>query len=106
MSDVANFTDDNFAAEVLESGQPVLVDFWATWCAPCRQIAPIIEELAAENAGKCKVGKLNIEDSPRTAQQYQVFSIPTIVVFNGGEDVQRFVGLTAKATIQQALDSI
>ena len=89
MSNVAHFTDDNFASEVLQSQEPVLVDFWATWCGPCRQIAPVIEELATENAGKFKVGKLNIDDSPNAAQQYKVFSIPTLVLFKNGQDVQR-----------------
>ena len=105
MSDVAQFTDGNFETEVLQSDQPVLVDFWATWCGPCRQIAPMIDELATENIGVVKVGKLNIDESPGIAQQYKVFSIPTLVLFKGGEDVERFVGVQPKAKIQEAMDS-
>ena len=105
MSDVVHFSDDNFAAEVLQSDRPVLVDFWATWCGPCRQIAPMIEELAAEYQGTVKVGKLNIDESPGIAQEYKVFSIPTLVVFQNGQDVQRFIGVQPKAKIKEALDS-
>lgn len=105
MSDVAHFSDDNFSAEVLQSNQLVLVDFWATWCGPCRQIAPMIEELATEYRGTVKIGKLNIDESPGIAQEYRVFSIPTLVLFKDGQDVQRFVGVQPKAKLKQAIDA-
>ncbi|MFO0903392.1 MAG: thioredoxin [Pirellulales bacterium] len=99
------FTDDNFKTEVLGSAVPVLVDFWAPWCGPCRQIAPLIEELAAENKGSAVVGKVNIDDNPNAAQDYGVSSIPTLLVFKGGQVVGRFVGVQGKARIQSAIDA-
>ncbi len=105
MSNVAEFTDGNFSQEVINSDQPVLVDFWAPWCGPCRQIAPMIDELAGEYAGSVKVGKVNIDDNAETAQKYDVFSIPTLIVFKGGEEVERVVGVRPKSQLVQVLDA-
>ena len=102
---VHEFTDSNFSTEVLKSDTPVLVDFWAPWCGPCRQIAPAIDQLASENAGAVKVGKVNIDENPGTAQEYGVSSIPTLLIFNGGEVVNRLVGAQPKSRLQQALDA-
>ena len=101
---VKEFTDDNFDAEVLQSDGPVLVDFWAPWCGPCRQIAPMIEELASENPA-IKIGKVNIDDNPGAAQRFGISSIPTLLVFKGGEVAESFVGVRPKAALQEALDS-
>ena len=102
---VAEFTDSSFSQDVLQSTQPVLVDFWAPWCGPCRMITPVVEQLAAENVGSVKIGKLNIDDSPGAAQSYGVSSIPTLMIFKNGEVVERFVGVQSKARLQEALDA-
>ena len=105
MSNVQEFSDDNFAQEVLESADPVLVDFWAPWCGPCRQLSPLIDELAEENAGTVKIGKVNIDESQDIAQQFGISSIPTLMVFKGGEPVETLVGMNPKSRIQEVLDA-
>ena len=101
---VHEFTDGNFDSEVLQASEPVLVDFWAPWCGPCRQVAPMIEQLAAENLGSIKVGKVNIDENPQAAQQYGVNSIPTLMLFQNGKVANRFVGVQPKSRLQEALD--
>ncbi|MHC1737797.1 MAG: thioredoxin [Ignavibacteriaceae bacterium] len=100
------FTDGNFKAEVLDSDKPVLVDFWAVWCGPCRMIAPIVEELAGELEGKVKVGKLDVDNNQNSAITYGVRSIPTLLVFKGGKVVDTIIGAVPKAKIVQSLNAV
>ncbi len=106
MGSAVTFTDANFEAEVIQSPIPALVDFWAPWCGPCRQIAPIVEQLAAEYSESVKVGKLDIDQSPQTAMRFGVMAIPTIIVFKNGEPVQRFQGVQSKKVLQEVLDEV
>jgi len=99
-------TDENFKSEVLESDIPVLVDFGAPWCPPCKLIGPIIEELAEEFSGKVKVAKLNVDQAPRTARKYGVMSIPTLKIFKDGNVVEEMVGLRSKKVIAERLERI
>ncbi len=96
-------TDKNFGAEVLSAGTPVLVDFWATWCGPCKVIAPMVEEIAGEYAGKLKVGKMDVDHNSDTAVRYGIRSIPTLLVFKGGQVVDQFVGAMPKAKLVERL---
>jgi len=105
MSDIV-VTDQNFDGEVLKSDIPVLVDFWAVWCGPCRVQGPIVEELASEMAGKVRVGKLNVDENPNTAMQFNVMSIPTLIIFKGGQAVKQFIGVTSKETLASALNAL
>lgn len=101
------FTDDNFQNEVLKSDVPVLVDFWAPWCGPCRMMGPVIEELSNEIDGtKLKVGKCNVDENPDTAGKFNVMSIPTFLVFKDGKVVEQFVGGMAKQAMKDKLDKI
>ena len=99
-----NFTDAGWDAEVLKSTEPVLVDFWATWCGPCRQMTPIIDQLADEYQGKAKIGKLNVDENGQTAMRYQVRGIPTMLLFKGGQLVATKVGATGKGDLQKMID--
>lgn len=103
---VVTLTDDNFEDEVLNADQPVLVDFWATWCGPCRQIAPIIEDLADDFAGRAKVGKLDVDDNPRVAQEYGVRSIPTLLFFKNGDVEEQLVGAMGKNALAKKLEAL
>ena len=96
-------SDTDWDSEVLQSDTPVLVDFWAEWCGPCRMVGPVVEEIASEQAGALKVVKLNVDDSPETARKYRVMSIPTLMVFDGGDEKKRIVGARGKG---QLMDDI
>jgi thioredoxin 1 len=102
---ITTLTDTNFNEEVKGSDEPVLVDFWAEWCGPCKMIAPILEEIATEQAGKVKIAKLNVDDSPATAQQFQVMSIPTLILFKDGEVQKRVVGARGKGQLLEEISA-
>ncbi|MCW1958301.1 MAG: thioredoxin [Mycobacterium sp.] len=98
-------TDGNFAETVLMSEKPVLVDFWAAWCGPCRMVAPVLEEIAAEKAGVLTVAKVDVDANPSTARDFQVVSIPTLILFKGGKPVKRIVGAKGKAALLRDIGS-
>ena len=99
------FTDDNFQEEVLNSNQPVLVDFWAEWCAPCRALGPVIDELSGEYEGKAKIGKMDIDTNRDAAIKYGIQSIPSIIIFKDGEVLNKFVGISPKDELVSAIDA-
>lgn len=106
MSKEITLTDDNFKSEVLESDVPVLVDFWATWCGPCRMVGPIVEEIADDYDGKAKVGKVNTEDNAKITGEYGIISIPTLIFFKDGKPVDQIIGAVPKDAITKKLDAL
>jgi thioredoxin 1 len=101
---IVTLSDSTFDEEVKGSSEPVLVDFWAEWCGPCKMIGPTLEELAKDYAGKLRIAKLNVDDSPDVARRFEVMSIPTLILFKDGEPVQRMVGAKGKGQMVQELD--
>jgi thioredoxin 1 len=103
---VSEVTDQSFEQEVLKANVPVLVDFWAAWCQPCRQLAPTVESVAQKYEGKAKVVKLNVDDNSQTAARYGIKGIPTLIVFSGGSEADRMVGATSKENISRMIDRV
>jgi thioredoxin 1 len=101
---VQTFTDGNFEDTVLKAGGPVLVDFWAEWCGPCKRLGPTIDQLASDYAGKVTIGKLNVDDNPNTAFKFQIRGIPAVLLFKGGQVVETVVGLVPKEDFKRAID--
>ena len=101
-----NITDENFDTEVLKSDKPIVVDFWAEWCGPCRMVGPIIDEISNDYSGKAIVGKLDVDNNQEFAAKYGVRNIPTVLIFNKGELVDRKVGVSSKQTYAEALDAL
>jgi thioredoxin 1 len=106
MADPIVLTDDNFESEVLESDRPVLVDFWAAWCGPCRMVSPIVEELVGEYDGRAKVCKLDVDSAQKTAQGYGIRSIPTLLIFREGRVADQVIGAVPKSQITEKLDAV
>lgn len=98
-------TGANFEREVLQSAQPVVIDFWASWCVPCKIIAPIVDELAKEMAGKVRFGKSSVDDSPELATELSVLNIPTLIIFKGGKEVVRMIGVNSKEAIRSKIEA-
>lgn len=105
-SSTVTVTDDSFADDVLLSGKPVLVDFWATWCGPCKMVAPVLEEIASEKSDAITIAKLDVDENPATARDFQVVSIPTMILFKDGQPVKRIVGAKGKAALLRELSEV
>jgi thioredoxin 1 len=106
MSDLTNVTDTNFQAEVIESEKPVLVDFWAPWCGPCRVVAPVLEEIAAERPEELRIVKLNVDENQQTAAQFGVLSIPTMILFKNGAPAKTIIGAYPKKKLEAELEPV
>jgi thioredoxin 1 len=104
MADITTVTDDNFQAEVVEADKPVLVDFWAPWCGPCRMVAPVLEEIAAERGDAIQIVKLNVDENPETAAKFQVMSIPTLILFKDGDVAHKVIGALPKRRLEAELE--
>lgn len=105
MSKPFKITDDSFESDVLNSDKPVLVDFWAEWCGPCRMVEPVVEELADEYEGKAKIGKVNVDENPQISMKYGIRSIPSLLIFKNGEVVDQIVGAVPKSKLKKQLDA-
>ena len=103
---VKEFSETNFEQEVIQSSTPVLVDLWAAWCGPCRLIGPVVEELASAYHGKITIGKLNVDDHPQVAARFRIMNIPTLLLFKGGQEVDRIVGVVPKEELIRRLDRV
>ena len=103
-ANVLKFNDTNFDSEVVKSGTPVLVDFWAEWCGPCRLMGPILDELAPVYADKLKIGKVNVDESQETPSKFGIMNIPTMILFKSGKEAERIVGAMSKADLQKKID--
>jgi thioredoxin 1 len=103
---ITDVTDENFKSEILDSTIPVLVDFWAAWCGPCRAIAPVVEELAAQYEGQVKIGKCNVDENPKTPGQYGIRAIPTLILFKNGTVAEQITGAVSKTTLENAIKKV